>query len=90
MQERTHKEKIVTVILDQIVSGQTRCLAFFTFTYIQGQNTKSDQINHFQYILYTFTMILNSMLYIQCIMVMAYTYFYAKKVLFRDYLGRSA
>ena len=50
----------------------------------QGQNTKSDQIIYFQCILYTFTMHLNSMSYIQYILVMVYTHFYANKVLFRD------
>ena len=85
MQERTRQAKMVTVILDQIGPEQNRCLAFSIFTFKQGQNTKSDQINHFQGILYIFTMHLNSMSYIQCILVMVYTHFYANKVFFRDY-----
>ena len=76
MQERTHQAKMVTVILEQIGPGQNRCLAFSTFTFKQGQNTKSDKINHFHCILYTFTMNLNSMSYIQYILVMLYTHFY--------------
>ena len=68
MQEGTHQVKIVTVILYQIGPGENRCLAFSTFTFKQGQNTKSDHINHCQCILYTFTMHLNSMSYIQYIM----------------------
>ena len=66
--------EIVTVILDQIGPEQNRCLAFSTFTFKQGQNTKSDQINHYQWILYTFTMNLNSISYIQYIQVMVYCY----------------
>ena len=62
-------------------------LAFSTFTFKQGQNTKSDQVNHFQCILYSFTMNLNSMLYIQYILVMVYTHLYANKVFFSDYFG---
>ena len=85
MQERTHQAKMVTVILDQIGPGQNRCLAFSTFTFKQGQNTKNDQINHFQCILCIFTMHLNSMSYIQYILVMLYTHFYANEVVFRDY-----
>ena len=73
MQEKTHQAKMVTVILDQIGPGQNRCLAFSTFTFKQGQNIKSDQINNFQCILYTFTMHLYSMSYIQYILVMVYT-----------------
>ena len=75
MQERTHKAEMVTAILDQIGPGQNRCLAFSTFTFKQGQHTKSYKINHFQCILYTFTMQLNSMSYIQYILVMVYTNF---------------
>ena len=56
MQETTHQAKMVTVILDQIRPGQNRFLAFSTFTFKQGQTTKSDQINNFQCILYTFAM----------------------------------
>ena len=85
MQERTHQAKMVTVILEQIGPRQNRCLAFSTFTFKQGQNTKNDQINHFRCILYTFTMHLNSMLYIQYILVMVYTHFNANKGFFRDY-----
>ena len=76
---------MVTVILDQIGPGQNRCLAFSSFTFKQDLNTKSDQINHFQCILYTFTMHLNPMSYIQYIRVMVYTHFYANKDFFRDY-----
>ena len=47
MQERTNQAKMVTVILDQIGPGQNGFLAFSTFTFKQGQNAKSDQINHF-------------------------------------------
>ena len=74
MQERTHQAKMVTFIMDQIGPGQNRCLAFSVFTFKRGQNTKSGQINHFQYILQTFTMILKSMSYIQFILVMVYTH----------------
>ena len=87
MQERIHQAKMLTVIFDQIGPGQNRCLAFSTFTFKQGQNTTSNQVNHFQCILYKFIMILNSMSYIQCILVMVYTHFYANKGFFRDYLG---
>ena len=76
MHERTRLSKMVTVILDQIGPGQNRRLAFSTFTFKQDQITKSDQIYHFQYILYTFTMHLNSILYIQYTLVMVYTNFY--------------
>ena len=79
MQKRTHQEKMVNVILDQIGPGQNRCSAFSTFTFKQGKNAESDKINHFQCILYTFTMNLNSMSYIQCILVMVYTHLYANK-----------
>ena len=48
---------MVTIILDQIGPGQNRCFKFSTFTFKQGQNTKSDEINnYFQCIVYTFTM----------------------------------
>ena len=85
MQERTHQAKMVTVLLDQVGPRQNRCLAFSTFTFKQGQYTKSGQINQFQCILYTFTMHLNSMSYIQYILVMVYTHFYANKGFLRDY-----
>ena len=78
--------KMVTVILYQIMPGQNRCLAYSTFTFKQGQNTKTDQINNFQGILDTFTMNFNSMSYIQCILVIVYTNFYANKDLFRKYV----
>ena len=74
MQEKIHQSKMITVRLDQIGPGQNRCLAFFIFTFQQGQHTKGDQVNHFQSILYTFTVILNSMSYIQCILVMVYSF----------------
>ena len=68
---------MVNVIFDQIGPVQNQWLAFFTFTFKQGQNTKSDKINNFQSILYTKN--LNSMLYIQFILVMVYTQLYASK-----------
>ena len=74
MLERTHQAKMVTFILDQIGPGQNPCLTFSTFTFKQGQNTKSDKINHSQYILYTFTMDLNSISFIQYILVELYTH----------------
>ena len=80
MPERIHQAKIVTVILDQFGPGQNRCLAFSTFTFKHCQNTKNDQINHFHCILYTLTMILNSMSYMQCILMISYTFVYAKNV----------
>ena len=83
MQERTLHAKTVTVIFDQIGPGQNRCLAFSTFTFKKGKYTKSDRINHFQCIIYTFIMNINSMSYIQYILVMVYTHFYANK----DFLG---
>ena len=48
------------------------CLAFSTFTFKQGENAKSDQINNFQCILYTFKMHLNLMTNIQYILVLVY------------------
>ena len=82
MQERTHQAKMVTVILDHIWPGKNRCFAFGTFTFKQSQNAKSHQINHSQCILYTFTMHLTSMSYIQYILVMVYTHFYTNKDFF--------
>ena len=58
MQERIHPAKTVTVILDEIGLGRNWFVTFFTFTFEQGQNTKYDDTNHFQCILYTFTMTL--------------------------------
>ena len=84
MQERTHQAKMVTVILDP---DKNWYLSFATFTFKQNQNTKSDQINHFQCIIYTFKVHFNSMSQIQFILVMVYTNFYAIKWGFRDYLG---
>ena len=52
MQEKIHQAKMVTVILDQIGLGQNRRLAFSTFIFKQRQNTKRDQINHLQWIMY--------------------------------------
>ena len=49
----------------------------FTFTFKQGQYTNTDQIKHFQCILYILTLNLNSKSYIQCILVKVYTHFYA-------------
>ena len=71
MQERTHQAKMVRHF------GPNRARTkpvFTTFTFKQGQNTKSVQINNFQCILYIFTMNLNSISYIH------YTPFYASKV----------
>ena len=70
MQERFHQAKMVTIILDQIGHWQNRCLAFSTFTFKQGQNTKSDQTDNCQCILYIFTMDLSLMPYSQSNLVM--------------------
>ena len=62
MQERPHQSEWLLQFWTKSGKRQNRFSAFFTYTFKQGQNTKSDQINHFQDILYryTFTMILNS------------------------------
>ena len=85
--KNNHRAKMVTVVLDQIGPRHKRCLTFPTFTFKQGQNTKHDQINHVQCIPYTFIINLNSMSYIQFILVILYTYFYVNKDYFRDYLA---
>ena len=86
MQEIIHQAKMV--ILNQVGPGQNRCFTISTFTFKQGQNTTNDQINHFLYSLYTFTMPLNSIAYMQCILVMVYTHFLRKQnCIFRNYLA---
>ena len=52
---------MVTVILHKIGLRQNWFFTYSTFTFKQGQNTKNDKIKHFNYILYIFTINLNSM-----------------------------
>ena len=72
--------KMVADILDEIGLGRNWVFKYSTFTFKQSQNTENDEINHFQYILYTFTINLNSMSYVQCFLVKEYTHFYSNKV----------
>ena len=78
MQERIFHAKMVTVILNEIRLGQNCFFTFSTFTFKQGQNAENDKIKHFQRILYILKMTLNSISYIQCILVKVNTQFYAK------------
>ena len=76
MQERIQAAKMVTLILEEIGLGRNDFHIYSTFTFKQGQNTENDKINNFHCIVYTFTMNLYSMSYIQCILVKVYTDFY--------------
>ena len=76
-----------SVISDEIVMGRNWFFAFSTFTFKQGQTTKNQQINHFQCILYSFTLNLNLISYIQCMVVKVDTHFVANKVFFRSCTG---
>ena len=67
--------------------NRARTKPVFSVLYFHFQILKNDQINDCQCILYTFTMILNSMSYIQYILVMVYTNIYANKGFVRDYLA---
>ena len=67
MQEIIHPMKMVTVILDEIWLGRNWFFTFSTLTFKQGQHATNDEINNFECTIYTFTMNLNSMSYIQFI-----------------------
>ena len=71
---------MVTVILDEIGLGRNCFFTYFSFTFKQGLNTKSGQINHFQCILYAFATDINSRPHLKYILVTVCTNFYANKV----------
>ena len=69
--------KTVNIILDQIGSDKTGVSHS-----LHSLSNKVKIINHFKSI---YTMNLNSMSYIRCLLVIVYTYF-TLTILFRDYL----
>ena len=72
MQEIDHPAKVMTVILDEIQPGRN----WFSHSLLSlSKKVKIvKMINHFQCILYIFTMTLSSMSYVQCILVKVYLF----------------
>ena len=62
MQEYTHRGKMVTIISDEIGLGRNWFFTFSTYFHLK-------MIKSLKCILYTLTMNLNSMSYIQCLLV---------------------